>query len=69
MSDTTQQLTDLRHEIDTLKAALRRANRDEQIQIRARINTCLRAYLQLMDARLQATMAAPGPRASDAPTT
>jgi hypothetical protein len=61
MIDGTQ-LATLRHELDTLKVALEgAADADERLQIRARINACLRAYLQLVNARLQAALTSPHP--------
>jgi hypothetical protein len=56
------QLAALCHELGSLTDALEcAADPDERLQIRARINACLRAYLQLMNARLQAALATAAP--------
>jgi hypothetical protein len=63
MTDYASQLADLRQELDALKAALQRAiDPDEQLQIQACINAGLHSYLQLVNANLQAALAAAHPR-------
>lgn len=63
MIDYTNQLANLRQELDTLKAALQDAtDPNEQLQIHARINANLRSYLQLVNANLHVALAAAHPR-------
>jgi hypothetical protein len=57
MSDTEQHLMDIRQELDRLKAALQSApTSDERVYIRTCINACLRAYLSILNANLQAAV-------------
>lgn len=57
MSDTEQRLLDIRQELERLKAALQSApTNDERLYIRACINACLRAYLGILNANLQAAV-------------
>lgn len=53
MDDVQQRFVAIRHEIDSLKAALQAAVDDtERNQLHACINDCIRESLQLIDRRL-----------------
>jgi hypothetical protein len=66
MDDLAQRFAAIRHEIDSLKAALQTTADDaERHSLHARINRCIRESIQLIDQRLgsrnaDAASAAPG---------
>jgi hypothetical protein len=62
MIDFSEQLVELRHELDTLKVALQcSTDSGEKIRLYARMNANLHTYLELVNASLQVALMATRP--------